>query len=141
MYGSVQLDLDEKIYLDVTGRNDWSSALPIDNNSFFYPSVGLSAVVSELVSLPSLINYAKLFTSFAGTGNDTDPLLTQRVLSFGTLPSSVVNPTLLVNPELKPEKTAAFEIGAEVSFWGNRLNLEANYYNKHHYRSDSTGAD
>jgi len=128
VYGMAQLDFNEKIYVDVTGRNDWSSALPLDNNSFFYPSVGVSAIVSKLIDLPASISYAQVRASWAGTGNDTDPLLTQRVLSFGTLPSSVINPSLLVNPELKPEKTSAFEVGAEVDLFYDRFGLEVNYY-------------
>ena len=129
VYGTAQLSFKEMLYVDVTGRNDWSSALPLDNNSFFYPSVGLSAVLSEMINMPDAINSAQLRASWAMTGNDTDPLLTQRVLSFGTLPSSVVNPFLLVNPELRPENTSAIEIGAELSMFRNRLGFEINYYN------------
>ncbi|MEM9932610.1 MAG: SusC/RagA family TonB-linked outer membrane protein [Bacteroidota bacterium] len=128
VYGSARIDLDDKIYLDVTGRNDWSSALPTDNNSFFYPSVGVSAILSEMLILPSVINFAQLRGSWAATGNDTDPLLTERVLSFGSLPSSVVNPRNLVNPELKPERTSAVEVGMEVRLWNSRLTLDVNYY-------------
>ncbi|MEM1214323.1 MAG: SusC/RagA family TonB-linked outer membrane protein [Bacteroidota bacterium] len=129
LYGSAQIDFDEKVYIDVTGRNDWSSALPLDNNSFFYPSVGVSALLSDMVNLPSSISYAQLRASWAATGNDTDPLLTQRVLSFGTLPSSVINPALLVNPELRPERTSAIEFGAEFRFAQDRMGIEVNYYN------------
>lgn len=129
VYGSAQLDFNGKIYLDVTGRNDWSSTLPLDNNSFFYPSVGVSAILSELIDLPSAISFAQIRGSWAGTGNDTDPLLTQRVLSFGTLPSSVINPSLLTNPDLKPERTSAIEIGGEINLLSNRIGLEVNYYN------------
>lgn len=129
VYGSAQLDFDGKFFVDVTGRNDWSSSLPRDNNSFFYPSVGVSALLSEIMDLPKAISYAQIRASWANTGNDTDPLLTQRVLSFGTLPSSVVNPTLLTNPNLKPERTTAIEIGGEVNFMNDRFGIEINYYN------------
>lgn len=129
VYGTAQLDYQEKLYLDVTGRNDWSSALPLDNNSFFYPSVGLSAVLSEMIDLPSSFDFLQLRASWATTGNDTDPLLTERVLAFGTLPSSVLNPSLLVNPDLKPERTQAVEVGVEAKMFKNRLGIDVNYYN------------
>jgi hypothetical protein len=117
------------LFLDVTGRNDWSSTLPLDNNSFFYPSVGLSAVISEMLTLPKAVSFAQIRGSWAATGNDTDPLLTQRVFNFGTLPSSVINTPLLTNPGLRPERTTAYEIGTELRFFANRIGLEANYYN------------
>ncbi|MEM9846424.1 MAG: SusC/RagA family TonB-linked outer membrane protein [Bacteroidota bacterium] len=129
VYGSLQFDYQDKIYLDVTGRNDWSSALPLDNNSFFYPSVGLSAILSEMIDLPSAMSFLQLRASWATTGNDTDPLLTERVLAFGTLPSSVLNPSLLVNPDLRPERTQAVEFGLEMDWFSNRLGLDINYYN------------
>jgi TonB-linked SusC/RagA family outer membrane protein len=129
IYGSARFDYENKIFLDVTGRNDWSSTLPLDNNSFFYPSVGLSAIISEMVSLPKVLSFAQIRTSWAATGNDTDPLLTQRVFNFGTLPSSVINTPLLTNPGLRPERTSAYEIGTEIRFFSNRIGLEANYYN------------
>lgn len=129
VYGSARFDYDSKIYLDVTGRNDWSSTLPLNNNSFFYPSVGVSAIISEMVKMPSFISFAQLRSSLAATGNDTDPLLTERVFNFGTLPSSVTNQPLLPNTNLRPERTTAFELGTEIKFFKNRLSLEANYYN------------
>ena len=109
VYGSARFDYDSKIYLDVTGRNDWSSTLPLNNNSFFYPSVGLSAIVSDMLKLPTFISFAQVRGSWAATGNDTDPLLTQRVFNFGTLPSSVINQALLPNTNLRPERTSAIE--------------------------------
>ncbi len=129
VYGSARFDYSNKIYLDVTGRNDWSSTLPLDNNSFFYPSVGVSAILSEMIKMPKAISFAQVRTSWAATGNDTDPLLTERVFAFGTLPSSVTNTPLLTNAGLRPERTAAFEIGTELRFMSDRIGIEANYYN------------
>ena len=129
VYASARFDYDKKIYLDVTGRNDWSSTLPLNNNSFFYPSVGLSAIVSDMLRLPSFISFAQIRGSLAATGNDTDPLLTQRVFNFGTLPSSVTNQALLSNTNLRPERTSAIELGTEIKFFKNRLGFEFNYYN------------
>lgn len=128
VYGSARFDYENKIYLDVTGRNDWSSTLPLDNNSFFYPSVGLSTVLSEMIKMPKAISFAQIRTSWAATGNDTDPLLTERVFAFGTLPASVTNTPLLTNAGLRPERTAAFEIGTELRFLADKIGIEANYY-------------
>ncbi|MEO9853170.1 MAG: SusC/RagA family TonB-linked outer membrane protein [Reichenbachiella sp.] len=128
LYGTAKFNYDESIYLDVTARNDWSSALPSDNNSFFYPSVGVSAVLSNLMELPDVISFAQVRASWAEVGNDTDPFLTQRTLSFGTLPSSVINPSLLPNTNLKPEETSAFEIGTEIKLLSNRVGIDFNYY-------------
>jgi TonB-linked SusC/RagA family outer membrane protein len=128
VYGLAQLNFNDKLFVDVTGRNDWSSALPMNANSFFYPSVGTSAILSRILKLPASISYAQVRASWAATGNDADPLLTQRVLSFGTLPSSVVNPSNLINPELRPERTTAIEVGGEVKLFKNRLGLDINYY-------------
>lgn len=128
VYGSAQLNFDEKIFFDVTARNDWSSTLPEANNSFFYPSVGTSIVLSRLFNMPESVDILQLRGSWAEVGNDTGPYLTQRTLSFGTLPSSVLNPSLLPNLDLKPEQTSAFEIGAELKMFGNRLGLDVNYY-------------
>ena len=129
VYGSARFDYDNKVYLDVTGRNDWSSTLPLNNNSFFYPSVGLSAIVSDMVKLPKFVSFAQIRSSLAATGNDTDPLLTERVFNFGTLPSSVTNQALLPNTNLRPERTSAFEIGTEIKVLKNRMGVEFNYYN------------
>ena len=129
IYGSARFDYLNKIYVDVTGRNDWSSTLPLDNNSFFYPSVGVSAILSEMIKMPKAISFAQVRTSWAATGNDTDPLLIERVFAFGTLPSSVINTPLLTNAGLRPERTSAFEIGTELRFLSDKISFEANYYN------------
>ena len=70
------------LFLDITGRNDWSSTLPVLNNSFFYPSASLSGVVSDMVELPEQISFLKLRASWAQVGNDTDPYKTSKYLSL-----------------------------------------------------------
>ncbi|MEL7123312.1 MAG: SusC/RagA family TonB-linked outer membrane protein, partial [Bacteroidota bacterium] len=91
VYGNLELSFSNAIYLTATGRNDWSSTLPVQNNSYFYPSVGASIVLSELIELPSIFSYAKLRSSWAQVGSDTDPFLINRSYDFGRLPSSVQN--------------------------------------------------
>ena len=128
IYGSTQLGYKDYLFIDVTARNDWSSTLPLDNNSFFYPSVGLSAVISKMISLPEEVSLIRFRTSWAQTGNDTDPFLTKNVLALGTLPGSLTNSEFLVNPNLKPESTSAFEVGLDLGFLKNRLRLTVDYY-------------
>ncbi|MEM0939783.1 MAG: SusC/RagA family TonB-linked outer membrane protein [Bacteroidota bacterium] len=127
-YGFAQIDYQQKIFLDVTSRGDWSSALPDGNQFFFYPSVGLSAVLSEMIDLPTSFSFLQLRASYAETGNDFDPGATQAILPFGSLPGSIVNSSVLIDPELQPERTSAFEIGAEVKMFQNNLGLDINYY-------------
>jgi len=128
IYGAINLGFDEKIYLDLTARNDWSSTLPSDNNSYFYPSVGVSAILSNMMKMPAAISNARLRASYAETGNDTDPYLTNRVFATGLIPGSISNSDLLVNPELRPERTGAIEVGLDLEFLKNRLGLSLDYY-------------
>jgi len=78
VYATTQFAFDEKIFLDLTGRNDWSSTLPYGNNSFFYPSISSSFLLNELFALPSAVSFAKLRASWAQVGNDTRPYQTAR---------------------------------------------------------------
>jgi hypothetical protein len=116
------------LFLDVTGRNDWNSSLP---KSFFYPSVGLSAVVSDMFKLPEVISFAKLRLSYAQVGNAIPPQYAYAAAA-ATFPVSGAGITLSsgkqLESELKPEKTKSFEIGADLKFFKNKLNLTATYY-------------
>ncbi|MBC7653962.1 MAG: TonB-dependent receptor, partial [Oligoflexus sp.] len=123
------------LFVDVTGRNDWSSALatPVSskNSSFFYPSVSGSLVVSELVKVPK-ISFLKLRASYAQIGNDTDPYQTAGAFVPATPYNSA--PTLsdqniIANPNLKPEQTKSVEFGTDIRFFGNRLGIDFTYYN------------
>ncbi len=128
VYGALKFGFNEMLYVDVTARNDWSSTLPADNNSYFYPSVGLSAILSKMMDMPEAISTARLRASYAETGNDTDPFLTNRVFATGLLPGSISNSNLLVNPELRPERTSAIEIGLDLDLFEYRFGLSADYY-------------
>jgi len=127
IYGSAQIGYDEKIFLDVTGRNDWSSTLPAKNNSFFYPSLSSSFVLDEIFSLPKVISFAKLRASWAQVGNDTRPYQTARYYDriYG---NSFTNPGQLFNAELKPEITESYEFGLDLRLFKNRLGLDLAYY-------------
>ncbi|MBB1645484.1 MULTISPECIES: SusC/RagA family TonB-linked outer membrane protein [Sphingobacterium] len=126
LYGMGQLSYKDRVFLDLTGRNDWSSTLPAHNNSFFYPSVSTSFVVSEMVDLGK-INYAKLRLSWAQVGNDTDPYQTSRYYNsiYG---NGFTNPTVLFNANLKPEITTSYEVGTELRFWNSRLTTDLTLY-------------
>ena len=127
-YGTVELSYDNKLYFDLTARNDWSSTLPKANQSFFYPSFGISAVISKMTELPDFISYLKLRTSFAQTGNSTDPGLINNSYNLGVLPNSTTNPATLTDANLKSESTQASEFGIDLRLFNNRLNFDIDFY-------------
>jgi TonB-linked SusC/RagA family outer membrane protein len=119
-----------------TGRTDWSSTLPAQNNSYFYPGVNTSIVLTN--AIPSLkskvLTYAKLRGAYARVGSDASPYQLQTVFEgsaskFGALPLfSLANN--LANAHLKPEQTTSAEVGAELAFFDSRITLDASYYSK-----------
>ena len=131
LYGFARFAYDEILYLDITGRNDWSSTLPTDNNSYFYPSATLSAIVSDMFDKPEWMSFAKLRAAYAEVGNDTDPY---RLASFFTNESPfgdnpiLTESTLIPNADLKPEITSSYEFGLDLRLFQSRLNLDATYY-------------
>lgn len=129
VYGSSQLGFRNYLFLDLTARNDWSSTLNPNNWSFFYPSVGLSAVISDMVQLPEVISYAKIRGSFAQVGKDPDPYMTNPTYSFyGGNGGFVTSSTLKRNPDLKPEISSSTEFGADFRFFQKRLGLEFTWF-------------
>lgn len=117
LYGLASFSFRDYIFLDLTGRNDWSSTLPVENNSFFYPSVNTSFILSDMFDFKSeKFNYLKYRFSFAQVGNDTDPYKTSKYYSQNAFPSSATVPTTLYNPNFKPEITTSFETGIESRF-------------------------
>lgn len=119
------------LFLDLTARNDWSSTLPEDNNSYFYPSAGISAILSDMFEMPEAISFAKLRAGYAVVGNDTNPYNLAATYGFGDTFngfSRVYSPSELKNSDLKPEKTNSIELGADVRFFGNRLGLDIAVY-------------
>jgi TonB-linked SusC/RagA family outer membrane protein len=133
VFGSVSLGYRQMVYVDATLRNDWSSTLPTGNNSFLYPSVSASFVLSSLpvFAESQQISLAKIRVSYAEAGNDTDPYRTgltyEPQSNFGSNPNYRV-PVTLNNPGLLPEKTRSYEFGADVRFFDQRLTFDATYY-------------
>lgn len=129
VYGFSQIGFRNYLFLDLTARNDWSSALPSDNRSFFYPSVGLSGVISDMVTLPEVISFAKLRASYAKVGNDTDPYQTSSRLRYIGGNGGILFPQSTAgNPNLKPEMSNSIEFGADVRFFKGRLGLDLTYF-------------
>jgi TonB-linked SusC/RagA family outer membrane protein len=129
VYGFSQIGFRNYLFLDITARNDWSSALPSENRSFFYPSAGISAVISDMATLPEVISFAKVRASYAKVGNDTDPYQTSSQLSYiGGNGGMLYSQTTAANPNLKPEMSSSSEFGADVRFFKNRLGLDFTYF-------------
>ncbi|MEG1749500.1 MAG: TonB-dependent receptor [Tannerellaceae bacterium] len=132
MLGNVQVGYRSMLYLDVTGRNDWSSTLPADNWSYFYPSVSLSGIVSEMVQLPEQISFLKVRGSWAKVGNDTSPYQLYPIYGVSTIISPVLGSSAPSNyplSSLNPESTQSFEAGLDLRMFNGRIGLDFTYYN------------
>ncbi len=129
-YGLISTNYRDMIYLDVTGRNDWTSTLSKENNSYFYPSVALAIDMTEMFDLnvPGL-SYLKLRGSAAQVGSDTDPYRLDRYyVASNAINGGYSNPSTLPDPNLKPEMTNALEVGFDAHFLDHRLNLDVALY-------------
>lgn len=137
VYGLMKAGYSDFLYLDITARNDWYSALATPtsttNVSALYPSVAASLIVSELFSLPRPINFLKVRASIAEVENDTSPYQTTGVFQSKTpyngQPTLSDQPTIN-NRNLKPENKTAVEFGGEIRLFKNRLTVDATYYNE-----------
>jgi outer membrane receptor protein involved in Fe transport len=138
MFGSGLFTYKDKFFLTLTGRNDWSSTLPSDNNSYFYPSASIAGI-----ALDNGDTFVKLRAAVAKVAKDTDPYFTKNSLTpgrnaanFGEVKFPIGGQmafelnNVIGNPDLKPEITTEFEIGSEVSLLNRMINLDLTYYNK-----------
>lgn len=137
VYGSAAFTWDGWWTVEGTARNDWSSTLPQSGNSYFYPSVNTSVVLTD--ALPSLkssvLDYAKLRGSIARVGADASPYQLRTTFQggsnkFGSLPVYTLNDTL-ANAGLRPEETTSSEVGVELGFLGGRVTADASVYEKY----------
>lgn len=133
VYGSTQIAWKNWLFLELTGRNDWSSTLPNANNSYFYPSASLSYVFTDHREWfnPKVFSFGKVRLSAAEVGKDADPYLLELLYDTlvsvdGVQLSSVHNPFPLVN--LQPEKKRSYEIGTDLRFFENRIGMDFTYY-------------
>lgn len=138
LYATAQFSYRNAIYLDLSGRNDWSSALtnPKDpensNNSYFYPAANVAFVLNELMDMPSSITFLKLRAGYGQVGGDTDPYRLTNVYGYLTPWGStqrVTENNSLADSELRPERSKSFEVGVDFRMFNNRLGLDVAYYN------------
>lgn len=133
LYGLFQFSYNNQIFLDFTGRNDWTSTLATKintfNTSFFYSSVNLSAVMSDMIKLPAVISFWKLRGSLASVGSGgTIPYLTIFGYTPTTFQSGLNNPEMIGNPDLKPMNTISTELGTDIRLFKNRLGMDLTLY-------------
>ena len=132
VFASATVNFNDKIYVDLTARNDWSSTLPKASNSFFYPSVGVTGILNELIELPESVSFAKIRASYAEVGNgfEADKIAPNKTIIFG---GGGVNSTDPIRPfpgsTPKPERQKSFELGTEWKFNNNRFGIDLGYYN------------
>ena len=131
VFGDFRIDYKNMIFLNATARNDWSSTLPQKNNSFFYPSISTSMVLSELLDFDvnSPITFLKLRASYAQVGKDAPPHRTQPSLDeFTRTGGGFAVGFFGPNPDIKPESTSSYEFGLDLRLFQNRLGVDATYY-------------
>jgi TonB-linked SusC/RagA family outer membrane protein len=137
-YSFLQINYNNYLYLDLTGRNDWSSTLPSENRSFFYPSVSLGLVVSDMakelkLELPEFISFLKLRGSYAEVGNDAGAYQLLPTYSLSTVIGSVKGatpPSTIPLFNLKPEMIKSKEAGVDIRMFDNRLGVDFSVYRK-----------
>lgn len=125
LYGSASVSFDNMIYLDFTGRNDWSSALAAENRSFFYSSASLSILLDQIFDLGPTVDLLKIRASTANVGNDTDPQQITNlfeVAANGYLGNVQINrPNIRFSESLRPEDIGTIEAGFEFKLYKNRV--------------------
>ncbi|HRE49934.1 MAG TPA: SusC/RagA family TonB-linked outer membrane protein [Flavitalea sp.] len=127
VYGIATLSYDNYLFFDVTVRNDWSSALTAGNQSYFYPSFGLSAIVSDMMQLPSWISYGKVRTALANSGYGGRQYLDRNYFTVSA--GGVISPSQIrATDDYKPELTTSYELGLDWRFFNDRLGVDATYY-------------
>lgn len=131
LFGSVSLDYKDWLYLDLTGRTDWSSTLPTQNQRFFYPSATTSFVFTDAFDMNTdILSFGKARVAWAKAGNDTNPYQLQPTFSAGSFesqPTAVVNATIPA-VELKSESSTSIEFGVDLRFLEGRAGLDFTYY-------------
>jgi TonB-linked SusC/RagA family outer membrane protein len=131
LYSVANLGWKDRIYLDLTARNDWSSTLPVQNQSYFYPSASLSFLVDKLANMGDNVSLFKVRGGIAKVGNDTDPY--QLVNTYGNAGQwgsaiRLAKSGTLLSPNLKPEEATSMEGGLDIGLFHNRLRFEGTFY-------------
>jgi outer membrane receptor protein involved in Fe transport len=127
LYGTGTLAFRNYMFLDVTFRNDWSSSLPKTSQSYSYPSVGLSAILSEMLTLPAWVTYGKARVTYAKSGYGGQEYLDRNYYTVNP-GGAIITPTIQSLGDYKPEITTSFEAGLEWQFFSNRFGFNVTYY-------------
>ncbi len=131
VFGFLNLSYDDYLFLELTGRNDWSSSLPLDNNSYFYPSVSLSFIPTEAFDIGwGPLSFLKLRGAFAQTASDTDPFQIDKVYdigNFGTV-QTASSQSVIPPSTLKPQRANSYEVGTTLGLFDDRINFDFTYY-------------
>ena len=145
LFADVTLGWKDMVYLDLTARNDWSSTLPIEKNSFFYPGATVSWIFTKLIPENKVLTFGKARLAYGKTGNDAEPYLTSAAYEqadidgyygyhISKFPMNGKNAFLLSNTKgsnsLKPEMTTEIEAGINLQFFMGRIGLDASFYNR-----------
>ncbi|MCU0362626.1 MAG: SusC/RagA family TonB-linked outer membrane protein [Bacteroidales bacterium] len=133
-YGSAEISFKDLVYLTATGRNDWFSTLAPENNSIFYPSIGVSYLLHNQISLPKWITFSKIRASYAEVGGGSSPYSTKigyNIDATGYMGTPTLGlPNSIANPNLLPYETREYEVGADLRFFQNRIGIDYSYYDK-----------
>ena len=145
LFGDLSFGWDNMLYLDITARNDWSSTLPLEKNNYFYPGVTLSWIFTELIEKNDILDFGKVRLAYGKTGNDAGAYLIYPSYAQGSsrgyygtnltkFPFNGINAfqasSTAGSSSLKPEMTTEFEVGLNLAFLKNRINIDFAYYNR-----------
>ena len=145
LFGDITIGWDDMLFLEFTARNDWSSTLPLEKNSYFYPGATLSWIFTKLIPKNNILDFGKIRLAYGKTGNDANPYLTGHRFTQGwangyygsdiiKFPFNGINAFQAVSSigstDLKPEMTSEFEVGLNLAFLQNRINIDFAYYNR-----------
>ncbi|MDR0657581.1 MAG: SusC/RagA family TonB-linked outer membrane protein [Mediterranea sp.] len=131
LYANIDLDYNNYLFLNLTGRTDKSSTLPIDNNTYFYPSVSLSGVLSDMADLSEVFSYLRVRASYARVGGDLDPYQLRSAYITGDLwngQTPLYTSSELKSADIKPEFSSSAEVGIDMRFFKNRLGFDFSYF-------------
>jgi TonB-linked SusC/RagA family outer membrane protein len=129
LFGKLDLGYKDMFFISATGRNDWSSTLPIANRSYFYPSVSASFEFSQLLKDVSWLSYGKLRAAYAKSGKDAPPFLVQPALAAqGSTGGGFIYGVFGGNPNLQPEFVTSREVGVEMRFFKSRMKVDVSYF-------------
>ena len=134
IFASAEVSWKDMVYLSATGRNEWASQLAYTaNSSFFYPSVGLSAIVSKMVKLPDWFSFLKVRGSYSQVANPIDRWIANPSYKYNDQTHNWEQPKTYPAYDLKPEDTKSWEFGVNMTFFDNSVSVDATYYKSNTY--------